>query len=108
MSNSAVDHEFDPTDGDVGSAEERREREHKLEKVAERANIRFVLSDKRGRAFVRGMLSRCGVFRCSFDRSSGEATAFREGERNIGLALLAKVTEHAPEHLPGLMQQGDE
>lgn len=49
-----------------------------------------------GRAFTRRLLADCGVYRLSF-ASDPHFTAFNEGSRNIGLALLARMTTTAPD-----------
>jgi hypothetical protein len=51
-----------------------------------------VLSSKEGRLVLWELLCRSGVFRSSFSQDSHQ-TAFHEGERNIGLVLLAQVNE---------------
>lgn len=57
-------------------------------------DFKWVMSNPRGRRFVWRLLTQAGVFRSSFTGSS--ETFFREGERNIGLKVLAMVHEHAP------------
>lgn len=59
-------------------------------------DIRFVLSDKRGRRFYWKKLSDCGVFRTSFTGSSNQ-TCFNEGQRSVGLILLHDLMEADPE-----------
>jgi hypothetical protein len=53
--------------------------------------MRYILSSRQGRRFLWRYLERCGVFKTSFDGTS--RTYFNEGERNIGLKLLADVNE---------------
>jgi len=43
------------------------------------------------------LMSRCGIFRTSFDRESATQTAFNEGERNIGLMLQDDILSASPE-----------
>ena len=52
-------------------------------------DIKHIMSDVSGRRFVWRLLSRCGVYRLSYTGNSD--TYFREGERNIGLWLLAEL-----------------
>ena len=54
-----------------------------------------VLSTIEGRRFYWRWLQRCGVFRSSF--TGNNTTFFNEGERNIGLEMLADVNEADPE-----------
>jgi hypothetical protein len=48
------------------------------------------------RAFVWGLLAQTHVFETSFDPCP-HVTAFREGERNVGLAVLDRVNRLCPE-----------
>lgn len=54
-------------------------------------DVRFILSDVQGRRFLYRYLEEAGVFKSSFTGSS--ETFFNEGQRNIGLKLLADITE---------------
>ena len=99
MSTSTRDTEYD--------AGNRRhvERAAKVAKSAGRQRdqaIRWLMDDLRGRRFVWSLLGQAGVFRSSM-ASSAELTAFNEGRRDIGLALLADVTRLSPENY-ALMQ----
>jgi hypothetical protein len=67
---------------------ERSRREQELN------DVRWVLSDRRGRRWFWAKLNECGVFKTSFDGSS--RTYFNEGERNVGLKLLADVNDADP------------
>lgn len=73
----------------------RLEREHN-EDVA-------VWNTYEGRAFTRRLLASCGVYQLSM-ASDPHWTAFNEGGRNVGLGLLVRMTETAPE-LYTLMEQ---
>ena len=86
------------------SAEVSTDRE--LAELTEGADLKWLMADPRGRRIVRGLLERSGVFRSSF---TGDAmgTSFREGERNVGLGLLALVTKHAPERLADIVKGKD-
>lgn len=59
-------------------------------------DMRWLMGDGRGRRLVWRWLGDGGIFRPSF---TGDAlqTAFREGERNRALALLADVMQCCPE-----------
>ena len=52
--------------------------------------VRWLMGDERGRAFVWDQLGRAGVFRSSMG-ATPELTAFNEGKRITGLALLDDV-----------------
>lgn len=59
-------------------------------------DLEWVMSDGRGRRVVWRLLEQAGVFRLSY---AGDAlsTAFNEGQRNIGLRLMADCLEAAAE-----------
>lgn len=59
-------------------------------------DMRFVLSSAQGRRLIWWLLSKCGVFRGSFN-GSAEGTFFNEGMRQIGLYLFELVTGARPE-----------
>jgi hypothetical protein len=61
----------------------------------EKNDLRFILSTDQGRRFIWKQLQLCGVFKSSFTGSS--ETYFLEGQRNIGLKLLADVMDADPE-----------
>lgn len=58
-------------------------------------DFRWLMEDKRGRRTVWRLLERTGVYRTSFTGNS--ETFFREGQRNIGLAILSLLHEACPE-----------
>ena len=60
------------------------------------------MGDLRGLRIVWSLLGKSGVFRSSM-AGSPELTAFNEGRRDIGLALLADVKRLSPENY-ALMQ----
>lgn len=63
----------------------------KLERDKELGDIRYLISSAQGkRAFWR-YLEMCGVYKSSFTGSS--ETFFLEGQRNIGLKILADIME---------------
>jgi hypothetical protein len=66
------------------------------EALTEQSDLKWLMGDPRGRRIARRFLERSGVWRLSY---SGEAinTAFREGERNVGLRLLGQLLRAAPE-----------
>lgn len=56
-------------------------------------DLRWVMSSPKGRRFMWWLIGLAGVYRPSFN-NSGSVTAFNEGQRNVGLALLAQISEH--------------
>ncbi len=57
-----------------------------------RDEIRFVMSDRRGRNVVWWLLSRAGLHRSSFSADAA-TTAFQEGRRDIGLAVFDRLMD---------------
>lgn len=66
--------------------------------------IRGILSLAPGRAWMCDLLERCHIFSSSFS-TSALATAFAEGERNIGLQLLGDIHAHCPEQYTQMMRE---
>lgn len=68
-------------------------RKRKEESVRDRElhDMRTVMASLEGRRFIWRLLDRAGVFRTSFTGNS--TTFFNEGQRNMGLIVLADVHE---------------
>lgn len=96
--------EFDPTDAGAREAAEQAEasRRHRETRLAAE-DFKWLMSDKRGRRIVFRWLERTGVFQSSF---TGDAeTFFREGQRNVGLQLLAQVNDLTPQLYPTMLKE---
>ena len=78
------------------AAREEAEEKAKLKARIEIDDLKWLMSNKRGRRVMHGILERAGIWRLSFHTNALQM-AFNEGSRNEGLALLAKLTEHCPE-----------
>nr|DAN78451.1 MAG TPA: hypothetical protein [Caudoviricetes sp.] len=70
-----------------GAALRRQVRQRELE------SLRALLGLPQGRAFVRLLLERTGVFRSSYAAGDALAMAFQEGARNVGLQVIADLNE---------------
>jgi len=69
-------------------------------KIAEQATdneFRAMMDVPQFRAFMWGLLTRTHVFAISADVTNANNTFFREGERNVGLSLIADVMRLCPE-----------
>ena len=69
-----------------------------------RNDLQAVMATEAGRRFMWALLGDCGMYRASFN-NSGSITAFNEGQRAIGLALTARITQECPEQY--LAMQGE-
>lgn len=58
-------------------------------------DLKWLMSDKRGRRFVHRLLEDTGVYQSSFS-SDPLFMSFREGSRQIGLRTLAEVVAECP------------
>lgn len=73
---------------------EARKQEFELRK--EKDDIRWLMSHAAGRRIMWRLLETAGVYRLSFTGDYA-TTAFKEGARNMGLGLLAKLHTHCPD-----------
>ncbi len=73
----------------------------------ELADIAELMSFKINRRVVWRLLELAGVFRSSFAIET-PAMAFNEGQRNIGLVLLADIMAACPERLQQMMKEAKE
>lgn len=88
--------DFDPTD--IAANEEREaDAKAKAKRIADQEveDLKWLMSDKRGRRIMWGLLSFTGVFRNPFTGNS--ETFFRAGMMNVGQKYLGDINEHAPE-----------
>lgn len=68
------------------TAEQKRARQKEID------DVKKVLEKPEGRRIFWRLLSKCGIFRNSFNLNSNQ-TGFNEGQRNIGLDLLNDINE---------------
>jgi hypothetical protein len=77
-----------------------------LASLQETEDLKWLLSDKRGRRVLWRILERTGLYRTSFTGNS--ETYFREGQRDIGLQLLSLITANCPEKYGLMMTENSE
>jgi hypothetical protein len=75
---------------------ERREKTAKTGRRRRNQDFRWLMGEQRGRRFVWDLLAKAGLFRSSL-AGTAELTAFNEGRRDVGLALLADLMRLCPE-----------
>lgn len=78
----------------------------KLKRSNELAEMRSVLNTQAGRNLIWRYLDLCGVFKSSMSQSS--QIYFNEGRRDVGLKLLADITEANEESLIQMMRENKE
>lgn len=86
------------------SSEQRQAAEEQAsELAAEVADLKWVMSDQRGRRFVWRQLAVAGIYRPSY--TGDDRTIFNEGQRNVGLHLLSAITEHCPDEYLQMLKE---
>lgn len=73
-------------------------------KVAEelhRGDVEFVLRNTQSRRFLWWILQGCGIYGISYDGK--DASAFAEGQRNVGLKIIADISNVSPTAYPELL-----
>jgi len=76
----------------------------KIARDAEEADVRWLMSNKRGRRIVWRLLDAAGVFRSSFNTNAAQM-AFAEGNRNYGLRMLSQIHALCPDQYPTMMKE---
>jgi hypothetical protein len=72
------------------------ETKRKRRKAREVNDLRDILALPQGRRYIWKLWGLTGVFRASYAPKDSNLTAFREGQRDIGLALLQDINEASP------------
>ena len=70
-------------------------------------DVKWLMSNKRGRRFMARLLERAGVWRLSFN-TNALTMAFNEGTRNEGLRLLAQIATHCPDRYTEMLKESKE
>ena len=71
-------------------------------------DLRSILKTVYGKRFIWKWLGRSGIFRQSFMPGAADSTAFNEGRRSIGNALLAEVLEVRPDSYSEMVKYAKE
>lgn len=89
--------DYDPTDlhGQDRAKADRLVRE-KLSRENEEADLKWLMSNKRGRRYLWRLLDQTGVFRLSFN-TNAMTMAFAEGSRSFGNRTLSMIHTLCPE-----------
>lgn len=85
----------EPYDASNADAVAQRKSKKGREAEEDKRVIQALMDQPEGRGFIWRQLSACHIFVSTFDMDS-RITAFREGERNVGLRLLTMLMQHTP------------
>lgn len=66
-----------------------------------RSDVEFMLRNSQSRRFLWWILQGCGIYGISYDGK--DASAFAEGQRNVGLKIIADISKVAPTAYPELL-----
>jgi hypothetical protein len=80
--------------GDRAHVSERQKR-RRLRADRDDADLVWLMSQREGRRFIWRLMQSCHLYESSFTGTN--ATFFREGERNVGLQILADIVRLCPE-----------
>lgn len=97
--------DYNPTDLRA-QQDDRREAEarKRLVREVEIADVKWLMSSKRGRRIMWRLLELSGPFRLSFD-TNAMRMAFNEGNRNLGNKLFNEVMDLCPELYPVMVKE---
>lgn len=84
---------FDPEETKLT---QEQEKEFKIQRMTQLDDMRWVLSNIKGRRVIWRFLALCRVFRESYVPKDANHTAFQEGKRDIGLRLLHEIQSANP------------
>lgn len=85
----------------------RKEKASRLAEVQRREIVHGVMSTPSGRQWMWDLLGSCHIFVSTFAVDPLQS-AFQEGERNVGLALLADIMAHCPDYYIQAMREANE
>lgn len=66
-----------------------------------RSDVEFMLRNSQSRRFLWWVLQGCGIYGISYDGK--DASAFAEGQRNVGLKIIADISKASPMAYPELL-----
>ena len=96
---------YDPLDIPAQEAAKAdKELRSRVARETEAADLKWLMSSKRGRRIVWRLLSQSGVFQPVF-HPTAMVMAFQEGKRNYGLQMLAEVNKHCSDLYPTMTKE---
>jgi hypothetical protein len=96
---------YDPTDL-AAQREEKRDTDarKRLAREMEAADVKWLMSSRRGRRMMWRFMKLSRVFQLSFNTNAMQM-AFNEGNRNLGLQLLDEVMTLCPDQFPVMQRE---
>jgi len=92
---------------ELDGAQQLEAEQHRVDRDREIADLKWLMGHEEGRRIAWGLLGRAGVFRTSFS-PDGLQMAFNEGNRNLGVYLLAEINEHCPRRYMEMIKEQKE
>jgi len=97
--------DYDPFDPAAREEQDQARKDQTLQAMRDEiGDLQWLMGSKRGRRIVRRLLAKTGLYRSSFNHS-GSITAFNEGERNVGLKLMALIEVHCKDQYIAMLQE---
>jgi hypothetical protein len=81
------------------------EKAKQLQAIQDNQDVKTLLVLPEGRRFLKRLLHTCGVNQISYIPGDAYATAFKEGQRNIGLWLMSQFEPHPDLYLHLLIEK---
>lgn len=81
-------------------------KKQEFESRQEKDDIKWLMSHAKGRRVIWRLLETAGVYRLSFTGDHA-TTSFKEGARNLGLGLLAKLHLFCPESYSTMVKESN-
>lgn len=94
---------YEPFQSDERKAEQAERGERAA--IERAADVLFVMNNPGGRRFAHRLLVNAGVFGSSFSPDNPHQTSFNEGQRNMGLILLAEIMDVAPTQYATMLEE---
>ena len=95
---------FDPNDAKSVAKAEKAARVIESQR---KTVIQGIMSVRAGREWLYSLLATCGAFRTPYTGDTN-STMFNCGQQNVGLALLAQITEAAPDQVQTMLKEQDD
>lgn len=96
-----------PVAEDIGDAKAVSDRKARLGRRQKRVDdgLRLLLESQSGRLWLWDLLESCHCFASPFQPGQPDSSAFRCGEQNVGLRLIAQITRVQPDAFILMMKE---